>query len=177
MKKMLGILTLGVILLGCSNQKVKEYQGVYTYGHEVRIFQDSKSNQEYWLYSDDDTVESLNVKLREEIETKGATYPEVKLIIKGNDVWIGSRATILGGVTIGHGAIIAAGAVVTKDVPPYAIVGGVPAKVIKYRFNEQQIEKLLSNPWWDKPIRWIKEHSQEFKDIEVYCNIKHCNEH
>ena len=85
MKKMLGILTLGVILLGCSNQKVKEYQGVYTYGHEVRIFQDSKSNQEYWLYSDDDTVESLNVKLREEIETKGATYPEVKLIIKGID--------------------------------------------------------------------------------------------
>ena len=98
-------------------------------------------------------------------------------VIVGNDVWIGSRATILGGVTIGHGAIIAAGAVVTKDVPPYAIVGGVPAKVIKYRFNEQQIEKLLSNPWWDKPIRWIKEHSQEFKDIEVYCNIKHCNEH
>ena len=85
MKKMLGILTLGVILLGCSNQKVKEYQGVYTYGHEVRIFQDSKSNQEYWLYSDDDTVESLNVKLREEIETKGTSYPEVKLIIKGID--------------------------------------------------------------------------------------------
>ena len=77
MKKMLGILTLGVILLGCSNQKVKEYQGVYTYGHEVRIFQDSKSNQEY--------VESLNVKLREEIETKGTSYPEVKLIIKGID--------------------------------------------------------------------------------------------
>lgn len=85
MKKMLGILTLGVILLGCSNQKVKEYQGVYTYGHEVRIFQDSKSNQEYWLYSDDDTVENLNKKMREEIEKKGVAYPEAKLIIKGID--------------------------------------------------------------------------------------------
>ncbi len=85
MKKLLGILALGAILLGCSNQKIREYEGVYTYGHEVRIFQDSESNQEYWLYSDDDTVESLNRKMREEIETKGVTYPEVKLVIKGID--------------------------------------------------------------------------------------------
>lgn len=85
MKKMLGVLVLGTIVLGCSNQKVKEYQGVYTYGHEVRIFQDNENNQEYWLYSDDDTVENLNRKLREEIETKGVAYPEVKVLIKGID--------------------------------------------------------------------------------------------
>lgn len=85
MKKLLGILALGAILLGCSNQKIREYEGVYTYGHEVRIFQDSESNQEYWLYSDNDIVENLNKKIREEIETKGVTYPEVKLIIKGID--------------------------------------------------------------------------------------------
>lgn len=64
-------------------------------------------------------------------------------IVIGDDVWIGYRATILSGVKIGQGAIIAAGAVVTKDVPPYAIVGGVPAKVIKYRFEPKMIEELL----------------------------------
>ena len=64
-------------------------------------------------------------------------------IVVKDDVWIGFRVTILSGVTIGQGAIIAAGSVVTKDIPPYAIVGGVPAKVIKYRFSKEIIEKLL----------------------------------
>ena len=64
-------------------------------------------------------------------------------IIVEDDVWIGFGATILSGVTIGQGAVIAAGSVVTKDVPPYAIVGGVPAKVIKYRFPEKMIKELL----------------------------------
>lgn len=63
-----------------------------------------------------------------------------RTIIIGNDVWVASNTIILPGVTIGNGAIIAAGAVVTKDVPAYAIVGGVPAKVIKYRFNEEEIK-------------------------------------
>ncbi len=64
-------------------------------------------------------------------------------ITVGDDVWIGQNAVILSGVTIGRGAVIAAGAVVSKDVPPYAIAGGVPAKVIRYRFSESVIEKLL----------------------------------
>lgn len=64
-------------------------------------------------------------------------------IIVDDDVWIGYGATIMSGVHIGQGAVVAAGAVVTKDVPPYAIVGGVPAKVIKYRFEPEMIEELL----------------------------------
>ncbi|WP_028117561.1 type B chloramphenicol O-acetyltransferase [Ferrimonas senticii] len=66
----------------------------------------------------------------------------------GNDVWIGSEAMIMSGVTVGDGAIIASRAVVTKDVPPYAIVGSNPAKLIRYRFAEEQIAKLLEMQWW-----------------------------
>ncbi len=66
----------------------------------------------------------------------------------GNDVWIGSHAMVLGGVKVGDGAVIGAGAVVTKDVPPYAIVGGVPARIIKYRFKQDTIDRLLILKWW-----------------------------
>ena len=67
----------------------------------------------------------------------------------GNDVWIGSEAMIMAGVSIGSGAVIAARAVVVKDVPPYAVVGGNPATIIKYRFNEEAREALLKLKWWD----------------------------
>lgn len=67
----------------------------------------------------------------------------------GNDVWIGANATILSGVTIGDGAVVAAGSVVTEHVPPFAIVGGVPASVIKYRFQAETIERLLRVGWWN----------------------------
>lgn len=73
----------------------------------------------------------------------------------GNDVWIGSSATILSGVSVGDGAIIGAEALVAKDVPPYAIVGGNPAQIIRYRFQEKEIEKLLKIKWWDLDIRII----------------------
>ena len=79
-------------------------------------------------------------------------------IIVGNDVWIGYEAVILSGVTIGDGAVIGARAVVTKDVPPYTIVGGVPAKPIKKRFSEENIKKLQSICWWDWPKEKIAEN-------------------
>ena len=66
----------------------------------------------------------------------------------GSDVWIGSESMILAGVNIGSGAVVAARAVVTKDVPPYAIVAGNPAKIIKYRFSEEVIKELLALQWW-----------------------------
>ncbi len=70
-------------------------------------------------------------------------------IIIDNDVWIGANVTIVDNVRIGNGAVIAAGSVVTKDVPPYAIVGGNPARVIKYRFNDELIKGLLETEWWN----------------------------
>jgi len=88
-------------------------------------------------------------------------YEEIGKIKIGNDVWIGASAIIMDNVTIGDGAIVAAGAVVTKNVPPYAIVGGVPAKVIKYRFTEDIVESLLATKWWDNNIDWFKSHWKE----------------
>lgn len=76
----------------------------------------------------------------------------------GNDVFIGANVTVLDGVTIADGAVIGAGAVVTKDIPPYAIAVGVPAKVIKYRFDEQTIEELLNEQWWNKKEDEINEY-------------------
>lgn len=75
-------------------------------------------------------------------ETKGD-------VIIGSDVWLATDCFILSGVTIGHGAVVAARAVVTKDIPPYAIVGGNPAKVIRYRFPEDICQALLAHPWWE----------------------------
>ena len=72
-----------------------------------------------------------------------------KPVVVGNDVWIGSDVCILRGVTIGDGAIIGAGSVVTKDVPPYAVVVGNPGRIVKYRFNSATIEKLLKWQWWN----------------------------
>ena len=77
-------------------------------------------------------------------------FSEYKTTLIGHDVWIGSSAIILDGVVVGIGAIIAAGAIVTKDVPPYAVVAGVPAKIIKYRFSNEQIQNLLESKWWEK---------------------------
>lgn len=69
----------------------------------------------------------------------------------GNDVWIGAKSIVMDGISIGDGAIIAAGSVVTKDVPPYAVVGGAPAKIIKYRFSQEVIDRLEEIQWWNLP--------------------------
>lgn len=80
----------------------------------------------------------------------------------GNDVWIGARAIILSGVTVGDGAIIGAGAVVAKDVPPYGIVVGNPAKLLKHRFAPEIVEALLAIRWWDWPEEKIRAFEAEF---------------
>lgn len=82
----------------------------------------------------------------------------------GNDVWIGFRAIILDGIKIGDGAIVAAGAVVIKDVPSYAIVGGVPAKLIRYRFEPEVIRELVEWQWWDLPHKRLIELAPKFRE-------------
>lgn len=87
--------------------------------------------------------------------TNSESYRVKSKTIIGNDVWIGERAIILLGVNIGNGAVIGAGAIVTKDVPPYAIVAGVPAKIIRYRFSDDIIAKLQELEWWNYPDNFI----------------------
>ncbi|PMO38735.1 hypothetical protein BCT09_09235 [Vibrio splendidus] len=89
-------------------------------------------------------------------------------VIIGNDVWIGANVLIMGGVTIGHGAVIGAGAVVTKNLPPYSISIGVPAKTVKYRFDDSTINDLLRKPWWDLEHDIIIRHKQDFRCVEKY---------
>ena len=85
-------------------------------------------------------------------------------IVIGNDVWIGYEAVVMAGVTIGDGAIIGAQAVVTKDVPPYTIVGGVPAREIRRRFSDNVIARLLELKWWDWPAEQIQ---RNIKNIQA----------
>ena len=83
-------------------------------------------------------------------------FEEYKIVTVGHDVWIGSRAIVLDGIVVGNGAVIAANALVTKDVPPYAIVAGIPAKIIKYRFKQDKIDKLIDSKWWELSLNEIK---------------------
>jgi acetyltransferase-like isoleucine patch superfamily enzyme len=88
--------------------------------------------------------------------------------VLSHDIWIGANAIIPGGINIGTGAIVAAGAVVVKDVPPYAIVGGNPAHVLRYRFSAEQIELLLRSEWWDWPLDTLRARVSEFCDITKF---------
>jgi acetyltransferase-like isoleucine patch superfamily enzyme len=91
--------------------------------------------------------------------------------IIGNDVWIGNDVIIMGGLKIGDGAIIGTGAIITKNVPPYAVVIGVPGKVIKYRFTDDEIGKLLEIQWWNKDKEWISENSDYFDNINRFLSL------
>lgn len=86
----------------------------------------------------------------------------------GNDVFIGANVTVLDGVTIGDGAVVGAGAIVVDDIPPYAIAVGVPAKVVKYRFDEQTIGALLNKQWWNGSEEELKKVERAFWDVEAF---------
>jgi acetyltransferase-like isoleucine patch superfamily enzyme len=95
-------------------------------------------------------------------------FEETKEIKIGNDVWLGANVIVMDGVSIADGVIIAAGSVVVKDIPPYTIVGGVPAKIIKYRFELDEIEMLLQSKWWDKDIQYLQDNFKKFHNIKEF---------
>ena len=104
----------------------------------------------------------VNEQKIREIKYAKDDYP----IMIGNDCWIGANVAIIGGVTIGDGAVVLAGAVVTKDIPPYAIAGGIPAKILKYRYSKEDIDFLLKLQWWNKDADWLKANASLFLDIK-----------
>jgi len=147
--------------------------GKYTYGLP-KIFKLEESSQ-IQIGKFCSFANNVNIFLDGEHETKKvSTYPfgyfkdfksQKKYVTKskgkviiGNDVWIGYGVTILSGVNIGDGAVVGACSLVTKDIPPYSIVGGVPAKVIKKRFDDKTIEKLLQTKWWNWSDQKIQEN-------------------
>jgi len=98
-------------------------------------------------------------------------FESSKRTVIGHDVWIGEKSIVLDGVEIGTGAIIAAGSVVTKNVDPYAIVGGVPAKLLKFRFTENEIEAILYSEWWNQSDEWLQNNYLAFNNIKSFLNI------
>lgn len=128
----------------------------------------------FYAWEQNDRVRGLVRKYG--MHKENAAYEESairdnKPVIIGNDVWIGAYVSILPGVHIGDGAIIAAGAVVTKDVEPYAIVGGVPAKIIRYRFSGKVIDKFLDIKWWNWTHEEIEENLELFYEPERFLGI------
>lgn len=154
--------------------------GKYTYGRlEVLMFNNennlrigsfcSIAPKTVFLLSADHYTDHISsfpykVKVTKSLDREGISKGD---IIVDDDVWIGYGTTVLSGVHIGQGAVIAASSVVTKDVPPYAIVGGVPAKVIKYRFSPEMITELLKVDYSQLTEEMIKEHIEDlYKDLE-----------
>lgn len=95
-------------------------------------------------------------------------FEQSKYTVIGNDVWIGCNVVIVDGVKVGDGAIIAAGAIVVEDVEPFAIVAGIPARILRRRFADEQIKCISSVRWWDKDEFWLRENSRLFSNIDDF---------
>lgn len=153
---------------------------IYAYGEE------NNDNPEYNVHIGNYTSISQNCKIityeGHHHHTNGSTFPFYQInsksngdVIIGSDVWIGRDVTIMSGVTIGDGAVIAANSHVVKDVEPYSIYGGNPAKFIKYRFDKELIDKFLQLKWWDYPehiVDLIIPYLQQRATLDTVLNIE-----
>ena len=120
------------------------------------------------IFYSQDTVNGFSFVKKTSFDEYTYADEEKKYFVEiGNDVWIGYNVLLISGVHIGDGAVIAAGAVVTKDVPPYAIVGGIPARIIRYRFNQEEIDFLMKLQWWKHDTAWITANAEYFSDLEM----------
>lgn len=140
---------------------------VLPYTHPVKSFVSSHPS----FYSTLKQADFTYVKFQKFEETLFFNKSKNVFARIGNDVWIGENVIIKGGLEIGDGAIIAAGSIVTKNVEPYSVVAGVPAKVIRYRFTKEQILSLLKIKWWEKDSFWLENHSELFSDIENFISV------
>ncbi len=95
---------------------------------------------------------------------EGSTYQ----VIVGHDVWMGNRVIVMNGVRVGHGAIIGAGALLTRDAEPYGIYAGIPARLLRHRFDEPTRRALLASAWWEKDWDWLRAHAHLFPDVERF---------
>ncbi|MBR4151818.1 MAG: CatB-related O-acetyltransferase [Selenomonadaceae bacterium] len=121
-------------------------------------------------------VKDIFGKVRPELKPIPNVRKQHYQIIFGHDVWIAKSATIMGGVKIGTGAVIGANAVVTKDVPPYAIAVGNPAQVVRYRFDEETIRKLLAVKWWNWDLEKIADNFPLMNDVEKFLEMHYLPE-
>lgn len=110
---------------------------------------------------------------RDSVKEKFSTHRRdpMKRVVIGHDAWIGRSAIVLPGVVIGNGAVVGAGAVVTKSVPPYAIVAGNPARLIRYRFDESVVERLIASRWWTLSDEQLHQLGPRFNDVEKFLEI------
>jgi len=113
------------------------------------------------------TYRSVSYQLGPEDDAAFFEWRRSHKVTMGNDVWIGHGAVILPGVTIGHGAGVGAGAVVSKDVPPFAVVAGVPAKIIRFRFDEETRDALVRIAWWDWSREQLRAALSDFRNLTI----------
>ena len=122
------------------------------------LYADSEVNKTFWYHYDDHKEAAWYFP---GVKPKGIVKKLSRIII-GNDVWLGRNVIITNGANIGNGVIAGAGAIITKDVPDYAVVLGVPARIVRYRYTKEQIEKLNKIAWWDWPDEVIRKRYNDF---------------
>jgi virginiamycin A acetyltransferase len=140
------------------SDKYKIILGKYnSIGRNCNFFLDANHRAD-WVTTSSTILGWVTPEIDQHLKDLGHPTCNGDIIIE-NDVWIGANSTILSGIKISNGAVVGTGSVVTKDVPPYAIVAGNPAKIVKFRFSEEKIEKLLEIKWWEWDEQKIQENS------------------